>query len=90
MSVRWSDASSGEEEARVLDARPGASRAIEKERMTVTRERRVGRAWPALDDGRGDALSSTMSVRCSDASSREEEARVMDARPGASERIDKA
>jgi hypothetical protein len=58
--------------------------------MTVTRERRVGRAWPALDDERGDALSSMMSVRWSDASSREEEARVMDARPGASEGIRKS
>jgi len=55
--------------------------------MTVTRERRVGRAWPALDDERGDDLSSTMSVLRSDASSHEEEERVLDARPGASERI---
>ena len=53
--------------------------------MTVSRERRVGRAWPALDDERGDAPSSTMSFPGPDAPSREEEERVLNARPGTSE-----
>ena len=52
---------------------------------TVSRERRVGRGWPALDDERDDALSSMVPVPRPEASSREEEERGMDPRAGASE-----
>jgi hypothetical protein len=52
---------------------------------TAARERRQGRAWPALDDERDDALVSTTPALRLDASSREEEERGSFKRPSASE-----